>query len=340
MRAIAINEFGGNDKLKLMNLPEPKPKAGEVLIQLKAASLNHLDIWVRKGLFKIPFPHILGADGAGIIVEVGEGVNHLKVGEKVLISPGIGCGICQECASGRENFCKLYHILGVQKDGTYAEYVVLPAQNVLPIPPNLDFESAASVPLVFLTAWHALVTRGNIKPGMKVLIHAAGSGVGIAAIQIAKLFNAIVFTTAGSDTKLEKAKELGADVLINYKQEDFQERLKIETQGEGIDLILDHVGFDTVMKGLKSLKKGGKLITLGATSGSEVPIELRFVYGKNLSIEGIYMGSKAELMEVLKFFQNGKLKPVIHTVLPLEEAQEAHRILENREAFGKVVLKI
>lgn len=340
MRAVAITEFGGRDKLKVMELPEPKPKAGEVLIQLKAASLNHLDIWVRNGLYKIPFPHILGADGAGVIVEVGDGVTNLKIGEKVLISPGIGCGICQECVLGRENFCKLYHILGVQKDGTYAEYVVLPAQNVLPIPANLDFESAASIPLVFLTAWHALVTRGGIKPGMKVLIHAAGSGVGVAAIQIAKLFNAFVFTTAGSDEKLEKAKSLGADVLINYKKEDFQERLKIETQGEGIDLILDHVGFDTVMKGLKSLKKGGKLITLGATSGSEVPIELRFVYGKNLSIEGIYMGSKGELMEVLKFFTDGKLKPVIHAVLPLEEAKEAHRILEEREVFGKVVLKI
>jgi NADPH:quinone reductase-like Zn-dependent oxidoreductase len=340
MRAVAINEFGGREQLKLMNLPEPKPRDGEVLIQLKSASLNYLDIWVRKGLFKIPFPHIPGADGAGIIVDFGGKTSHLKVGERVLIYPGIGCGICVECVSGRENFCKLYSIVGVHRNGTYAEYIALPFNNVIPVPPGLDFEEAASIPMVFLTAWHALVTRGRIKPGMKVLIHAGGSGVGIAAIQIAKLFGAYVFTTAGSDEKLERAKDLGADVVINYKKENFQERLKVETQGEGIDLILDHVGLDTFMKGLKALKKGGKLITLGATSGSQVPIELRYIYGKNLSIEGIYMGSRAELMKVLKFFQSGKLKPVIYKVLELRDVQEAHRILEEREAFGKVVLKI
>ena len=346
MKAIRFNDFGTYEVLKLEDIPNPTIGANEVLVELKSAAMNHLDIWVRSGARErnIPLPHIPGSDGAGVIAEVGSAVDYLKVGDKVLISPGISCGNCEMCLGGLDNLCRDYHVLGTREDGTYAEFVKLPAVNVLPIPDGLDFVEAAAVPLVFLTAWHMLIGLAKIKPGETVLIHSAGSGVGSAGIQIAKLFGAYVFTTASSEEKLEKAKKLGADVLINYKEKDFVEEIKTLTGKKGVDVVFEHTGGNIFEKSIPTLTKGGRLVTCGATSDYAGKIDLRYIYAKHLTLYGSYMGTKREMIEVLKFFKKGvsniQLKPVVDSVFPLEEAAEAHKRMEQRKNFGKIVLSI
>jgi len=322
MKAIRFHNFGDADILKLEETPKPIIGANDVLLQIKAAALNHLDLWVRSGAREknIPLPHIPGSDGAGVIAEVGSAVDFFKVGDKVLISPGISCGHCEMCLGGTDNLCRSYHVLGTKEDGTYSEFVKLAATNVLPIPDGLDFNQAAAIPLVFLTAWHMLVGISKIKPGEAVLVHAAGSGVGSAGIQIAKLFGAHVITTAGSEEKLKKAKTLGAVDVINYKEKDFVEEVKRLTN------------------------KRGRLVTCGATSDYDGKIDLRFVYAKHLTLYGSFMGTKRELIDVLRFFKKGagnvQLQPVVDSVFPLEKAVEAHRRMEERKNFGKIVLSI
>jgi NADPH:quinone reductase-like Zn-dependent oxidoreductase len=338
MRAVYIEEFGDVDVLKFGELPEPKVGPGEVLVRVKAVSLNHLDIWVRRGIYpKLSMPHVLGSDIAGVIEEVGEGVD-LEVGRKVLVSPGVSCGKCEMCLSGKDNLCKDYKILGEHIWGGYAEFVKVSVQNILPFPEGLTFEEASAIPLVFLTAWQAVVEKGEVKAGDVVFITSAGGGVGSAAIQIAKLFNAFVITTVGSDEKVEKAYELGADFVINRKKEDF-EKVVLEKLGR-VDLVVDHSGKENIQKLINITKWGGKVVIYGATSGYNAQIDLRHIFYRQVSLIGSTMGSKGILFRVIRLIEQKKLKPVIYKVLELKDAKEGHRILESFSPFGKVVLRV
>jgi len=346
MNAIRFHTSGGPEVLTFENAPMPTIGPNDVLLQLKAAALNHLDLWVRSGTRErnILLPHIPGSDGAGIIAEVGTAIDYLKAGNPVLISPGISCGHCEMCFGGNDNLCRTFHVLGTREDGTYAEFVKLPAVNVRPIPAGLDFTQAAAIPLVFLTAWHMLVGCTKIKPGETVLVHAAGSGVGSAAIQIAKLFGAHVITTAGSEEKLMKAKKLGADEGINYKEKDFVEEVKRLTDKRGVDIVFEHNGGEIFEKSIFTLAKGGRLVTCGSTADYIGKIDLRYLFAKHLTLYGSFMGTKRELIDVLRFFEKGagnrQLVPVIDSVFPLANAADAHRRMEDRKNFGKIVLTI
>jgi len=309
---------------------------------VRACALNHLDLWLRRGLpsMEIPLPHIPGSDIAGEVAKVGEGVARVKPGERVLLAPGISCGQCEACLAGRDNFCRDYTLFGAGVDGGCAEYVVSPAVNVIPIPAKLTFEEAAAIPLVFLTAWHMLITRAQLRPGETVLVLGAGSGVGSAAIQIAKVAGARVIATAGSEAKLQKARELGAGDWIDHSKQDIAQEVKRLTNRRGVDVVFEHVGAATWEKSIRSLAPGGRLVTCGATTGYDGKIDIRYLFTRHLSILGSFMGSKAELYAVLELFERGLLKPVIDRVLPLEKCAEAHSRLENREQFGKIVLKV
>lgn len=340
MKAAIFNRHGDPSVLEFTDVPEPRVRANEVLVQVKACALNHLDIFVRNGLpgIEIPLPHILGNDVAGIVREVGELVTWVKPGDEVMVQPGVSCGHCEACLSGRDNLCREYDIVGYRRDGGYAEFVVVPGVNVFPKPSDLSWEGAAALPLVTVTAWHMLVTRANIKPGEDVLVHAAGSGVGSIAIQIAKLHGARVITTASSDEKLSKARELGADETINYTNNDWPKEVKRLTDRRGVDVVFEHTGSETWQGSISSLKNDGRLVTCGATSGFDARTDLRQVFYRHLTILGSFMGSKAELLEAMRFVRRGKIRPVVDRVLPLSEARQAHEVIENRGQFGKVVL--
>lgn len=346
MKAVRLHAYGDASVLAYEECAVPSVGPNDVLLRLHAAALNHLDIWVRSGARErnIPLPHIPGSDGAGVIAEVGSAVDYRKIGERVLISPGLSCRHCPQCLGGNDNLCREYRVLGVREEGTYAEYVALPAVNVLPIPEGMEFTEAAAIPLVFLTAWHMLVTLAKLRPGETVLVHGGGSGVGSAAIQIAKLFHARVITTAGSEEKLQKAKELGADELINSRSADFSEEVRRLTEKRGVDVVFEHVGGAVFEKSITALTKGGRLVTCGATTEFSVNVDIRYIYSRHQSIFGSWMGTKEELIRVLEFFAGGKakrrLQPVIDTVLPLAEAAQAHRRMEERKNFGKIVLAI
>lgn len=342
MKAVVFSEHGGTDVLRYTDVPEPVAGAREVLVRVRACALNHLDLWVRKGMrgVNIPLPHIGGSDIAGEVAQVGEGVANVRPGDRVLLSPGVSCGACPVCLAGKDNQCRQYSLLGYIFDGGYAEYVKAPAVNTIPIPGNLSFEQAAAVPLVFLTAWHMLITRAQLKPAEEVLILGAGSGVGSAAIQIAKVAGARVIATAGSEPKLAKAKELGADEAILHSNRDFSDEVKRLTNRRGVDVVFEHVGNVTWEQSIRSLAVGGRLVTCGATTGPEGKIDIRQLFSRNLSILGTYMGSKAELFAVLELVGRGLLKPVIDCVMPLEQAAAAQERLEKREQFGKIVLQV
>jgi NADPH:quinone reductase-like Zn-dependent oxidoreductase len=340
MKAAVFHEFGGVEKIRFEDFPDPSVKAGEVLIKIKACALNHLDIWQRQGLPGVVLPHISGSDVSGIIEGFGAGVEGLKQGDEVMVSPGISCMKCIKCLASDDNQCSTYNIIGYRNNGGYAEYVAVPVVNVLPKPKHLSFEEAASVPLVFLTAWHMLVGRAGIRPGDSVLVQAGGSGVGIAALQIAKLFNARVITTVGSDDKIDKAKALGADHVINYRKQDFEEEVKRLTDKQGVDIIIDHIGPDVWDKNIRGLARNGRLVTCGSTSGPSASIDLRYVFSRHLAILGSYMGRKSELLEVLKFVESGRLKPVVHKVFDLKDAGKAQQEMLDRKNFGKIVLRM
>jgi NADPH:quinone reductase-like Zn-dependent oxidoreductase len=342
MKAVVFSEHGDANVLRYTDVPEPSPGARDVLLRVRACALNHLDIWVRRGMpgVKVPLPHIGGCDIAGEVAKVGEAVTKVGLGDRVLLSPGISCGECAQCLAGKDNQCRQYTLLGYMYDGGYAEYVKAPAVNALPIPANLSFEEAAAIPLVFLTAWHMLITRARLQPGEEVLILGAGSGVGSAAIQIAKITGARVIATAGSDAKLDKAKQLGADEVILHAKQDIAAEVKRLTNRRGVDIVFEHVGQATWEQSLRSLAIGGRLVTCGATTGYEAQIDIRYLFSRNLSILGTYMGGKAELFKVLELVGRGELRPVIDCVLPLGQAAEAQERLENREQFGKIVLGI
>ena len=338
MKAVRFHEFGGADVLKYEDVPEPQIRKDQVLIKVKACALNHLDLWIRKGLPGPKLPHINGSDVAGDVAEVGEYVTDIKVGERVLLAPMVFCGHCQACLAGQQNFCRQFSVLGYLVDGGNCEYIAVPRVSVIPIPKELTYDEAASVPLVFLTAWHMLVGRAKIQPGQVILVLGAGSGIGTAAIQIGKLFHCKVITTAGDESKMEQGRELGADYTINHYQQKISEEVKKITAKAGVDVVFEHVGKATWDESLKSLKTGGTLVTCGATTGPEAAMDLRFLYSKQFNILGSYMGTMGELLEVLKFVFNGTLKPVVDKTFPLREARAAHERLEKREQFGKIVL--
>jgi NADPH:quinone reductase-like Zn-dependent oxidoreductase len=340
MRAVIFEQHGGPEVLKLADVAGPRIKADEVLIEVRACALNHLDVWVRGGLpgIKIPLPHVLGNDVAGVVRETGDLVTWVKPGDEVMLQPGTSCGHCDHCLSGRDNFCDEYDIIGYRRDGGYAELLAVPGVNVIPKPPNLSWPDAAALPLATLTAWHMLVTRAQVQPGEVVLVHAAGSGVGSIGIQIAKLRGARLIATAGSDEKLAKARELGADETVNYTSDDWPREVKRVTAGKGVDVVFEHTGAATWPGSIVSLKKGGRLVTCGATSGYDARTDLRHVFYRHLTILGSMMGSKAELLAAMKFIESGQIRPVVDRTLPLAEARKAHELMEDRAQFGKLVL--
>lgn len=342
MRAVTFQNHGGPEVLQFTDVPDPQINSDEVLIEVRACALNHLDVWVRNGLpgIKIPLPHILGNDVAGVVREVGELVSWARPGDEVMIQPGVSCGHCAECLAGHDNMCDEYDIIGYRRDGGYAELVSVPGANLIPKPKSLSWAEAAALPLVTLTAWHMLVAQAEVKPGEDVLVHAAGSGVGSLGIQIAKLRGARVIATASSDEKLAKARELGADETINYSSDDWPKQVKRLTDGRGVDVVFEHTGAATWPGSILSLKKGGRLVTCGATSGFEARTDLRHVFYRHLTILGSMMGSKADLLAAMKFIETGQIRAVVDRTLPLAEARKAHELMEDRAQFGKLVLEL
>jgi NADPH:quinone reductase-like Zn-dependent oxidoreductase len=338
MKAVRIHQFGGPEVLTYEDVPDPHLRKDQVLVRVRACSLNHLDVWVRKGLPGVKLPHILGSDVAGEIVEVGEYVGGFRTGQRVLLSPIHSCGRCEKCVAGLQNHCREFTVLGNGVDGGDCELIAAPAANVIPIPDALDFNQAASVPLVFVTAWHMLVGRAGIRPGQTVLILGASSGVGIAGIQIAKLFHCRVITTAGDESKLEKGSELGADYGINHYKQKISEEVRKITNKEGVDIVMEHVGAATWDESVKSLKSGGTLVTCGATTGPNVGIDLLHLFARQLTLLGSYMGTMGDLHEVLRHVFAGRLKPVVDRVFPLSEIRAAHEYLEKSQMFGKIVV--
>src|SRR5438046_1592284 len=319
MKAIRVHEFGGPEVLRHEDVPDPKPRKDQVLVRVRACAMNHLDIWVRKGLPGVKRPHIPGSDVAGEIVEAGEYVSGFMPGQRVLIAPMHFCNHCAKCVAGLQNQCPEFTVLGNAVDGGDCELIAVPGVNVIPLPDDLDFNQAASVPLVFLTAWHMLVGRAGIRPGQTLLVLGANSGVGIAAIQIAKLFHARVITTAGDEKKLEKARALGADHGINHYKQKISEEVKKITNKEGVDIVIEHVGAATWEESIKSIKPAGTLVTCGATTGPNVGPELRFVYSRQLSIRGSYMATMGERYEAQAHGHAGRLKTEGDRTLPAKD---------------------
>jgi NADPH:quinone reductase-like Zn-dependent oxidoreductase len=342
MKAILFDHHGGPDVLRYTDTPEPEPRSGEVLVRVYACALNHLDLWVRQGIpgINFPLPHIPGSDIAGVVTKIGPNVTTVKPGQKVVLAPGVSCGRCPACLAGNDNQCPQFTNLGYLIDGGCAQFVRCPEVNCFPYPENLSFAQAAAVPLVFQTAWHMLLTRAQLQPAEDVLILGAGSGVGSAAIQIAKMFGCRVVATAGNDARLAKAKELGADEVINHRTQKIKDQVRGLTGKRGVDVVFEHVGTATWDDSVASLARGGRLVTCGATTGYDAKIDLRFLFSRQLSILGSYMGTKSEFATVLKLVAAGRLKPVIDRTFSLAECRLAHEYLAAGEQFGKVVLLV
>jgi NADPH:quinone reductase-like Zn-dependent oxidoreductase len=340
MKAVVFHQHGGPEVLQYTDVEKPSPGPSDVLIEVKATSINHIDIFLRRGMpgVKVPMPKIVGSDAAGIIREVGRDVAGLQPGQRVTINPGVSCGHCEACAAGFGSQCISYSMVGESRDGAYAQFIAVPAHIVLPIPDSISFEEAAAAPLVFLTAWSMMVGKGNIRPGEDVLILGAGAGVGTAAIQIAKMVGCRVFVTASTDEKLQRAKDLGADVLINYSRDEFDKKIRDLTHKLGVDVVVDYVGADTWVRSLRSARRGGRVLTCGATTGFAPQTDLRQIFFRQVQVLGSTMGSHREFLDVMKCIFRGQLKPVIDKVLPLSEAQRGHELIERRAVFGKIVL--
>ena len=337
MNAVRFHAHGGPEVLRYETAPDPTPQPGRAIVRVRACALNHLDLWQRRGLDRvpIPLPHISGSDVAGEVVDAGDG--SVAAGTRVLLQPGLSCGRCAMCVSGRDNLCPDYQVLGYVSDGGYAEFLSVPVENLVPIPAHVDFVSAAAFPLTFLTAWHMLVTRGALARGETVLVLAAGSGVGQAAIQIARLHGARVFATAGPD-KLERARQVGAEEVFDHYAEDFAKRTRALTDGRGADVVIEHVGAATWDRSVRALARGGRLVTCGATTGHNGAIDLRHLFARQLSLLGSYMGRKPELVQASTWFFDGRLRPVVDEVMPLSAARDAQERLERGAQFGKIVL--
>jgi NADPH:quinone reductase-like Zn-dependent oxidoreductase len=338
MKAVRFHEHGSADGLRFEEAPEPAASIGDVLVRVRACALNHLDIWNRRGVVRLPLPHISGADVAGEVIESADRI--FEPGTRVMLQPGLSCGRCDACLDGRDNECPFYDVLGSQSQGGYAEFVRVPARNVIPLPAAIGFVEAAAFPLTFVTAWHMLITRAQLRPGEDVLVLSAGSGVGQAAIQIAWLHGARVFATAGNDEKVARARELGATEVINHYTQDLPAEIRRFTNNRGVDVVIEHVGEATWDRSLKCLTRGGRLVTCGATTGYHASIDLRFLFTRQYSLMGSYMGTKSELLRAARFFFSGELRPFVDRTFPLSEAAAAQRYLEEGKQFGKVVLEV
>jgi len=338
MRVVRFHEHGGLEVLRHEEIPDPEPGPGEVLVRVRACALNHIDLWQRRGIPGVPLPHCPGSDVAG---EVVRGEPHgVAEGQRVLVQPGISCGRCVACLGGEDNLCRSYGLVGYQSEGGYAELVTVPVENIVPIPDRIGFVEAAAFPLTFLTAWHMLVTRAELRPGETVLILAAGSGVGQAAIQVARAQGARVIVTAGSAQKLARARELGAHEGIDHYTQDIAKEVRRFTDRRGVDVVFEHVGQATWESSMKSLRRGGRLVTCGATTGPSVSIDIRHLFSRQISLVGSYIGSKGELLVAAALFFDGTFTPVIDRTYPLAAAAEAQGRLEDRAQFGKIVLTV
>ncbi len=342
MKALILRGHGGPDQVALADLPLPEPGPGEVRVAVKAAALNHLDVWVRRGWpsLKLSFPHVLGSDMAGVVDAIGPGAPAGLLGKRVVVVPGLSCTRCRACLSGRENLCRDFRLLGEHVSGGEAEAVCVPADNVLPIGDTLPFDVAAALPVTFQTAWHMLTARAPVGPSSWLLVHAAGSGVGSAAVQIGKLFGARVIATAGSDEKCARAKALGADVVVHYAKDDLLDTVRKVTNRRGVDVVFEHTGEATWERSLRAVGIGGKVVTCGATTGPVGNVDLRVLFTKQIDLLGSTMGTRAELAEVLAHVEAGRLRPIIDRTLPLAEGVRAQALLEERQVFGKIVLTI
>lgn len=340
MRVIVVKKHGGADALVEEERPIPEPTPDGVVVKVKACALNPLDIWVRKGVegWQFPLPLVPGADIAGTVHRVGTAVATWSVGDRVAVAPGVSCAACHSCLLGRDHLCTKYGLLGEIRDGGYGDFVAVPARNLMPLPSSLSFEEGAAVPLAFLTAWHMLVARAELRTGECVLIHEAGSGVGSAAVQIAKLWGARVIATASGRDHQRRARLIGADEVINAKSDDLAQAIGDVTGARGVDVVVEHLGGDTWADSMRCLARGGRLVMRGATAGKDARLDLRQVWVKNLSILGSTTGSRAELNELWRFVEDGRLKPVVDTVLPLAKVAQAQQLLEDRKVFGKVVV--
>jgi len=341
MKALYYDSLTGYRGIRIGDFPKPAIGDTEVLVRVKAFSLNHLDVWIMEGKYPVtvPLPRIFASDAAGVVEEAGKEVTHVRAGDEVVLYPGLSCGRCERCLSGRDNECKGFSLLGVMTDGVSAEYVKVPGANVFRKPAGLSFEEAAGIGITYITSWNSLVLRAGIQYGDTVLVHAAGSGVGTALIQVARLFGATIIATVGDEAKAQKARALGADHVINYRTEDFAEAVKNFTAGELADIAVDHVGADTFSRSLASVKRGGKVVTFGATSGDAVPVSLRHIFGKNLTIHGVYVGPRAALGQLLRFFPR-RLRTVVDSVFDFADAPKAYEKLLSRRFFGKIVVRV
>lgn len=341
MKAAVIRSHGGVEAIQFEERVIPHPKTTQVLIQVKACGLNHLDIWVRKGVpgHKFPLPIVPGSDIAGIVSAVGTNVTNVKVGDRVIVDPGVTCGgSCEFCKRGEENLCTSWGLLGESCDGGSQEYINVESRQVHKLSDKIAFEQAACIPIAYVTAWHMLVEKAKLQSGQTVLIHAAGSGVSVACIQIAKKLGAQVFVTSTSEDKLQRAKALKADRFINISKDSFREQIKLLTSKRGVDVVIDHVGEPTLVDSIKSLRRGGKLVSCGATAGSQLNLDWKIVFFKNLELMGSTYGTVKNFNDVLKAFQELRLHPLIDSTFPFKELREAHKKIENRNVFGKVVI--
>ena len=341
MKALYYDEQKGYQGIKTGDVPVPEVLQNEVLVKVKAFSLNHLDLWVMGGNYPvtIPLPHIFGSDASGIVERTGKDVTHVKAGDEVVVHPGLSCGHCAACLGGRDNECSEFSVLGVVTPGVAAEYVKVPAGNVFSKPAGLPFEEAAGIGVTYTTAWNSLVLRAGIRQGEIVLVQAAGSGAGTAVIQVAKLFNAVVITTVGDAWKAARAKELGADLVINHRHEDFLEAVKRFTGGRLADIAVDHVGGETFTRSIAAVRRGGRVVTFGGTAGDEAKVSLRQVFGKNVTVHGVYVGPKAAVPQYLPLFPH-KLRTVVDSVFSFEDVQKAYEKLLSRQVFGKIIVNV
>ncbi|MBM2849635.1 MAG: hypothetical protein HW418_2577 [Anaerolineales bacterium] len=344
MKAAFFRTHGGPEVMEYGDLPAPQPGAGEVLVQIKAAAMNRVDKWVRDGWpgLKLELPHIPGSDGAGVVAEVGPGRppgSPLQPGDRVVINTSVGCGTCDFCAAGQDNLCNKWLLLGETTQGTDAEFVAVPERQLLRLPDDFPFEQAAAAALVFQTAWHSLVTRGQLRAGETVLVVGAGGGVNTASIQIAKLAGCTVYVVGSDAAKCARAEALGADVTIDRSQDDWGRKVYQLTNKRGVDVVVDNVGAATMMTSLRCARKGGRILTVGNTAGAKFEFDNRYMFGKHLSLIGSTMSTRADFAAVMGLVFAGKLKPVIDAAFPLSDIRAAHERLERGEVFGKIVLR-
>ena len=341
MKAVQFADHGDRDVIEYGEFPDPEPDRGEVLIDVKAGALNHLDIWTRRGMpgIDLDMPHVPGSDAAGVVETVGEGVTRFEPGDRVAVSAGVSCGDCEFCRNGEESLCVSFHIIGEHVRGVHGEKATVPEANLVPVPDGVDWEVAGSASLVFQTAWRMLQTRADIEAGEKVLVLGASGGVGHAAVQIADHAGCEVFATASSEEKLSHAEDCGADHVIDYEANDFAEEINALTRKRGVDVVVDHVGEATYPDSLKSMAKGGRLVTCGATTGGNPGAGLNRIFWNQLSVIGSTMATPGEVDDVLDLVWDGTFEPRVREVLPMSEAERAHEMIENREGFGKVVVR-